>query len=783
MRIFDFFRKEKIAVASFFRLFTLIMISLLISGSLYILSSFLKYQEYISEQRYVSESRYVINALKFSLNGLANSMVATAKTYKGSVEFKKNLKEKAFSPLSAIEKSNPKIEDIDGLDEIEYLFSQNNILSSIYILDSKQKVTRVVGASLKKQIKAFTENEELRIVLQSYLESDDLDNIKGRLFVISDARILPLENDNAIVLVYPILGEEKVENKTKRSEQQTQKTEEIITNKPKKFIRGYIVGIVPYETLPLAVRFDAVNSSIGELKTQYVLKVNDLVKNDKNKYLYINSETIEFNNRNFSNTVPISIAMGYFDDFVLKSFLAQIVMGALAFCLASIVVYVFGMNLSISTIRKIYTIISNLNISNKSYKFTPTILADIHSADKLLYSIWEQNRGMIEQLDNKNEILLKQGHSLLELKQQLLNDNVELEKKVADKTAELEEIVREQESTLTIYKSIINLSDYMDKQQRNAEQISSMLIDGVLTNFDFVPVYGFRISLSDEDSYEFYSNNLRCDFNLSRDNVDYNRKYYYLNYPDKQCRIVVFPLHSNTGVCNAIFFELNIDQELSSLLVNEITFVTKVIASHIDNTILRKKVETMAMYDELTGLRNRNCFEFDKAEMITAASLNPFDQRVGVFAIDLNGLKVANDTYGHQTGDFLISTCSKVLEECIADFPEARIYRIGGDEFVIVLIDYQDNIVLTLQENFQKAMSEKYEFNNRKFDVLFSYGFAETSHCSERSINQIFIDADNKLYEYKRAFYSNKNHSRRRSDSRVEERRVTDSYNDATSNQ
>jgi hypothetical protein len=131
------------------------MISLLISGSLYILSSFLKYQEYISEQRYVSESKYVIHALKFSLNGLANSMVATAKTYKGSVEFNKKLKEKAFSSLSAIEKSNPKVEDVDDLDEIEYLFSQNNILSSIYILDSKQNVTRVVGASLKKQIKAW----------------------------------------------------------------------------------------------------------------------------------------------------------------------------------------------------------------------------------------------------------------------------------------------------------------------------------------------------------------------------------------------------------------------------------------------------------------------------------------------------------------------------------------------------------------------------------------------------------------------------------------------------
>ena len=86
--------------------------------------------------------------------------VKSFKKFSKSIEFdefcKKNLKEKAFSPLSAIEKSNPKIEDIDGLDEIEYLFSQNNILSSIYILDSKQKVTRVVGASLKKQIIAFT---------------------------------------------------------------------------------------------------------------------------------------------------------------------------------------------------------------------------------------------------------------------------------------------------------------------------------------------------------------------------------------------------------------------------------------------------------------------------------------------------------------------------------------------------------------------------------------------------------------------------------------------------
>ena len=778
MRIFDFLRKEKIAVASFFRLFTMIMISLLISGSLYILSSFLKYQEYISEQRYVSESKYVIHALKFSLNGLANSMVATAKTYKGSVEFNKKLKEKAFSSLSAIEKSNPKVEDVDDLDEIEYLFSQNNILSSIYILDSEQNVTRVVGASLKKQIKAFTENEELRLVLQSYLKQEELDKIKGRLFVISDAKMLPLENDNAIVLVYPILGEEKVENKTIPTGQQIKNQEETSSKKHKKFIRGYIVGIVPYETLPLAVRFDAVNSSIGELKTQYVLRVNDLVKNEKNDYLYINSDTIEFSNRNFSNTVPISIAMGYYDDFVLKSFLGQIVIGALAFCISSIVVYVFGMNLSISTIRKIYTIISNLNISNKSYKFTPTILADIHAADKLLYSIWEQNKGMIEQLDKKNDILLKQGHTLLELKQQLQNDNVALEKKVAEKTVELEEIVREQESTLTIYKSIINLADFMDKRSRNAKQISLKLIDGVLSNFDVAPVYGFKISLSDEDCYEFYSNKLRCDFNLSRDNVDYNRKYYYLNYPKKQCRIVVFPLHSNTGVCNAIFFELNIDQELSSLLINEISFVTKVIASHIDTTILRKKIETMAKYDELTGLRNRNCFEFDKSEMIAAASLNPFEQRVGVFAIDLNGLKIANDTYGHQIGDFLISTCSKILQECIAEFPEARIYRIGGDEFVIVLIDYHEEVVLAIKENFQNAMSKQYEFNGRKFDVLFSYGFAETTHCNERSINQIFIEADNKLYEYKRAFYNDKNNSRRRSDSRIEQHRVTESYKD-----
>ena len=92
------------------------------------------------------------------------------------------------------------------------------------------------------------------------------------------------------------------------------------------------------------------------------------------------------------------------------------------------------------------------------------------------------------------------------------------------------------------------------------------------------------------------------------------------------------------------------------------------------------EMNTIAYQDALTLVKNKAAYE-KKAEEI--------DERIGngiaVFAIvmaDLNGLKKMNDRYGHDKGDqYIKGTC-----EMISDvFSHSPVYRVGGDEFVIIL--------------------------------------------------------------------------------------------------
>lgn len=93
--------------------------------------------------------------------------------------------------------------------------------------------------------------------------------------------------------------------------------------------------------------------------------------------------------------------------------------------------------------------------------------------------------------------------------------------------------------------------------------------------------------------------------------------------------------------------------------------------------------------DSLTGLFNRNKYTIDIKEY----KKQPIDC-AGVAFIDLNGLKKANDMYGHEAGDDLLRRAAEVLNIVFRD----KSYRIGGDEFVVVTLSesektFKDNIV------------------------------------------------------------------------------------------
>lgn len=98
----------------------------------------------------------------------------------------------------------------------------------------------------------------------------------------------------------------------------------------------------------------------------------------------------------------------------------------------------------------------------------------------------------------------------------------------------------------------------------------------------------------------------------------------------------------------------------------------------IDDIRKRKlldELRTLSYTDRLTGAANRNKY----IERLAALEREPPDA-LGVLYVDINGLKLANDTYGHQYGDFLICHTAQILSRI---FPDG-VYRVGGDEFVVL---------------------------------------------------------------------------------------------------
>ncbi len=91
-----------------------------------------------------------------------------------------------------------------------------------------------------------------------------------------------------------------------------------------------------------------------------------------------------------------------------------------------------------------------------------------------------------------------------------------------------------------------------------------------------------------------------------------------------------------------------------------------------------RNVAWIAAHDALTGLPNRRSLDH-KIDAVASARQDSFDRTV--YSIDLDGFKRVNDLFGHAVGDEVLKI---VAERLKAFFPDERVYRIGGDEFVVI---------------------------------------------------------------------------------------------------
>ena len=207
------------------------------------------------------------------------------------------------------------------------------------------------------------------------------------------------------------------------------------------------------------------------------------------------------------------------------------------------------------------------------------------------------------------------------------------------------------------------------------------------------------------------------------------------------------------------FETLNIHtgDELESLQ-NSMIQMEKDIDTYIENLVqtraqlktTRMEAEQMnelAHKDALTGLGNK--LAYDKALQLLNLELKQGKTAFGVAVIDLNDLKKINDTYGHDCGSMSLRQISSLI---CNTFVHSPVFRIGGDEFTVVLRGNDYDRIEELVSSFYAAQSELAA--NPKISpwdrVSAALGYALYDARRDHSAEDVFRRADEKMYEQKK---------------------------------
>lgn len=153
--------------------------------------------------------------------------------------------------------------------------------------------------------------------------------------------------------------------------------------------------------------------------------------------------------------------------------------------------------------------------------------------------------------------------------------------------------------------------------------------------------------------------------------------------------------------------------------------------------------------DELTKCYNRHAYETD----IHALDLN---QEWIYLSLDLNGLKHANDTYGHAAGDELIKAAADCMKEVFYKY--GKVYRVGGDEFV-VLLDKHVNDFNTLIQSFETKVDNWH--GELVTSMGISYGVVFSKEKTWQSVEEVSKIADDRMYKSKWLYYQKNGIDRR----------------------
>ncbi|NCG06935.1 MAG: diguanylate cyclase [Gammaproteobacteria bacterium] len=164
------------------------------------------------------------------------------------------------------------------------------------------------------------------------------------------------------------------------------------------------------------------------------------------------------------------------------------------------------------------------------------------------------------------------------------------------------------------------------------------------------------------------------------------------------------------------------------------------IVVHFAKVQVRRQMQ-LAASDPLTGALNRRYLttqlEATRAEFVRT------DRSASLVLMDVDGLKAINDSFGHRAGDGVLESFAKITRDRVrgSDF----LFRIGGDEFALILVDANSHAALTVANDIRQLLREHLLNGEPQFSVSFGVCCVDES----TSPDDWFERADEALYEAK----------------------------------
>ena len=207
-----------------------------------------------------------------------------------------------------------------------------------------------------------------------------------------------------------------------------------------------------------------------------------------------------------------------------------------------------------------------------------------------------------------------------------------------------------------------------------------------------------------------------------------------------------------------LHYRLNLDgrPQYVSLVIMRLDKDSDYIIVALENTDEAKRREmefeakigsamALANKDALTGVKNKHAYVTAESKLNDQIDAETDGLEFAVTVCDINGLKQVNDEQGHSSGDEYIRNACKIICDV---FDHSPVYRIGGDEFVVIMSgkDYEN------RHNLIKRFYNIQVENKRNGLVTLAYGMAEFIPEKDLTLQDVFERADNLMYENKKRF-------------------------------